>query len=312
MKCSVIVPMYNSKETIGRCINSLLLQTYQDYEIIVIDDGSTDESVTIVKAFNSENISILHQPNQGVSAARNLGLDNARGDLIFFIDSDDYVNSRLLEKVVNSFRDNKCDAVFFGFTRVENHSETEFLPPHIQDGYYNNLVNLSRCDTFGYPWIKAIKRECIASNRFRKDVKLYEDELFSLEVFKTPRKICSLRESLYNYVINHNSLSFITHQDYCSLCDNIYKSWKNVIGTKDADFLNDKANHLYLICKYYGLEKDINVISYFKDMKNKEFFIDCTTRDDFYYKIREKNLAFIVCKAKLIKIRTKVHYFLRR
>ena len=108
MKYSVIIPVYNSEKTIKRCIDSITLQNRSDVEIIVINDGSTDESESICKALQNEheNIIYIHQENGGVSSARNLGLSVATGEFVMFVDSDDYVDNQLLiniQKVVRIF-----------------------------------------------------------------------------------------------------------------------------------------------------------------------------------------------------------------
>ena len=99
---SIIVPIYNVEEYLKKCLETLVSQTYNNIEIILIDDGSTDKSGIIADKYanNYNNIIAIHTLNRGLSAARNLGIDNAKGEWIVFVDSDDYVNSRYIETLV--------------------------------------------------------------------------------------------------------------------------------------------------------------------------------------------------------------------
>ena len=97
-KVSVIIPVYNAQNYLSECIDSVLRQTMQDFEVICIDDGSSDDSYSILKKYEEtdERVVLLSQTNQGVSAARNVGIDKTRGEYIYFLDSDDYIEPNML------------------------------------------------------------------------------------------------------------------------------------------------------------------------------------------------------------------------
>ena len=115
---SIIVPVYNAEKTIKKCIDSILAQTYRNFELILINDGSRDSSLNILKEYENtdERIVVISQENSGVSVARNKGIDSARGDYIIFVDSDDYISENALEVLKGEIEKNsKLDMVISGF-----------------------------------------------------------------------------------------------------------------------------------------------------------------------------------------------------
>lgn len=119
-KVSVIVPVYNVAEFLPKCVSSLLAQIYEDYEIILVDDGSTDNSGELcdVYAREQEKISVIHQQNQGLGGARNTGIAACGGEYLLFVDSDDYVHPRLLEYTMTAAETHRCDMVVFDAVAV--------------------------------------------------------------------------------------------------------------------------------------------------------------------------------------------------
>lgn len=126
-KISVIVPVYNVGEYLRQCVDSILSQTYSNLEIIAVNDGSTDGSGAILDEYREKDIRLIaiHQENQGVSAARNKGLDVATGDYIAFVDADDYIHPEMYEKLVKALEDNQADISFCTRKRVYQNGTTE-------------------------------------------------------------------------------------------------------------------------------------------------------------------------------------------
>ena len=164
-KFSIIIPMYNAEKTIRRCLDSIKYSNYDNYEVLLIDDGSTDKCKKIAMEYanGDERFKLFSQTNAGPSAARNVGLDKANGDIISFIDSDDYIRKDYFEQLDKAFDDETLDVVFCGFWRVDDQGNkiSEHLPPELQSDYFENLINLSVADMFGYTWIKAFRRRII-------------------------------------------------------------------------------------------------------------------------------------------------------
>ena len=119
-KISVIIPVYNAEKTIRRCLESIMSSEYEEYEVVVVDDGSTDNSASILFEYANRDrrVKIINQPNSGPSIARNKGLELAEGEIIAFVDSDDYVRNDYLDQLEKVFREQRADVVFFEFHRV--------------------------------------------------------------------------------------------------------------------------------------------------------------------------------------------------
>ena len=307
MKFSVIIPVYNSEKTIGRCIESLLNQSYNDYEIIVVNDGSTDKSQSVINSYNSPHIRYYSKSNGGVSSARNYGLSVACGEIICFIDSDDYVADNYFSALAKSFVG--ADAVFFSYKRVEpNQSKTVYHVPSLSTDYYENLLRLTNADALGYTWVKAIKKSLIIGNKFNEHISLYEDELFTLAVLSNPCSISVIDEPLYNYVITSDSLSFRVYQDYCILCDTVYKLWKDVLPHNLHKHLVAKANHMTMVCQYYGMEKDVNPFLFYKQLSQCVFFNDCTSNNAFVSDVRSNKFIKLLIKTAIYRVKNKLYF----
>ena len=118
---SIIVPVYNTERFLNRCIDSVLAQTYSDWELLLVDDGSTDSSGSICDEYATQDsrIRVFHKENGGVSSARNLGLDYARGEWITFVDSDDYIAPDMIEKLYETQKRNNADITVCGYRWVD-------------------------------------------------------------------------------------------------------------------------------------------------------------------------------------------------
>lgn len=196
---SVIIPVYKVNKTyLEACFNSLLKQTYTDLEIIVIDDGSKDESSEICDgyALKDKRIKVIHKENEGVSAARNDGIDLAHGEYIAFVDSDDYLSDDYFAKLYASLIATQSDIVCGGHTKVfpnyrEKHQAFDFT-------YKFNM------DVIGTVWGKLYRRTTIDSHRFNIELSRCEDIEFNLRIFKDARyHYCD--EYDYYYRINETS-----------------------------------------------------------------------------------------------------------
>ena len=181
---SVIVPVYNSEQTLNRCIDSILGQTYRNFELLLINDGSKDCSGEICDKYarKDSRVKVFHKENGGVSSARNVGLDNARGEWITFCDSDDTVTAEWLqnaasicsgkELVVQGFYPSNPE----GFNTSGKFEKSDL--PVVQ-----GLSYLYKCSAFGYVWNKMFLGRVISEQaiRFCSDLTFKEDEVFSLQ-----------------------------------------------------------------------------------------------------------------------------------
>ena len=198
--------MYNSVSTIERCLTSVMRQLYQDTEIIVIDDGSTDHGADVVLelAATDDRIRYIRQDNGGVSRARNRGLEEAKGEWICFIDSDDAVEEDYLSSLYNCIQETDCDIVMCGFRAVTGNRSVDFLlsdaeMDSLRGNLREDLVTL-RCFVSS-PCMKIFRKNRIEELhlRFREDMVLAEDRYFNNHYYTTCNSVRFINRALYIY-----------------------------------------------------------------------------------------------------------------
>ncbi len=207
---SVIVPVYNGEAVIGRCLSSLLAQTYVDFEILVIDDGSEDATAREVRSFSDPRIRLFRQKNAGVSAARNLGIENAMGEYIVFVDGDDYVESAYLMSLYLLREEGALSAV--GFTGsapcdAADTEETKYLY-EIGQSMPDDLLAGTLGKTIAFScWNKLFARQILIDNelRFPVGLKLGEDLIFVFRYLCYCRRVVYCGKAQYHYCENSDS-----------------------------------------------------------------------------------------------------------
>ena len=207
---SIIVPVYNAEKFLHRCIDSILAQTYQDFELLLIDDGSKDSSGAICDEYAAQDarVRVFHKENGGVSSARNVGLDNARGEWITFVDSDDYTYPCWLENY-DIEHNAEFDLICQGFETDRDFTDYYGVDNNTRHGFYfkgdikEGLELLFDNNILGYPWCKAFKREIIKNNNLKFDIsiKFKEDELFLFQYSVFANNIICTKKVGYFYEI---------------------------------------------------------------------------------------------------------------
>ncbi len=205
---SIIVPVYNVEKYLVECLDSLLGQTMQNFEIICIDDGSTDRSADILRRYASQDrrITVLTQENAGVSAARNAGIKRAQGDYLYFMDSDDVLSKNALETLWNCIEATCADLVVFGMNDIYGASYDpwfeETASPHFA-WYPRFMPEALFCEPSAMPFgaRDIFRREMIAKNDiwFSPSLRLGEDLLFQMTAFPCARRIVFIPDKLYGY-----------------------------------------------------------------------------------------------------------------
>lgn len=212
---SIIVPIYNTSKYLNRCIDSLIHQSLSDIEIILIDDGSTDNSLKICEEYEKrfDNIRIYSQNNSGQSVARNYGIRVAKGKYIGFVDSDDYVDSGMYESLLKVALSNNCDLCICGNEKYYNYSdihtcnknaeyETEIDNQKILKNYLLQKISSYPCD-------KIFKRELLLNNNIKFPEGYYfEDINFVLKSLYYSNKIAITEEKFYKYLQRSDSTTF--------------------------------------------------------------------------------------------------------
>lgn len=205
---SIIIPVYNCEKYIGRCLDSIVKQTYDNMEVIVINDGSTDSTQKICEEYDAkyEFLHLYNQENHGVSYSRNFAIKIAKGEYVQFTDSDDYLNKCMIEKMVNSAIDNDSDIVFceYEYEYEEKQNKKVITLKDYHEKSLKDLISDESSKYGGFPWNKLIKKSCI-NKLYNEDLKYYENLLFFLENIENIKKYSVVHEPLYTYYINCSS-----------------------------------------------------------------------------------------------------------
>lgn len=209
---SVIVPVYNAEKSLEKCISSILEQTYRDVELILVDDGSTDQSGKICEFWKrkDDRIECFYQDNSGVSAARNLGLEKCKGQYIMFVDADDFIDAGCCSKLVEIIEGKNVDIVFCEHRKVFEDGAS------IISGNNSGKVSIISCGEFEYYgfkerraiWGALYKSEIIQQLKFPEKIAIGEDALFLINAINRASYITYYDAPLYNYVIQNESAYF--------------------------------------------------------------------------------------------------------
>lgn len=228
MLITVIVPIYNGEKTIERCVNSILEQTYGEIQIVLVNDGSSDNTDSICRKFQEHNSQIKYIciPNGGVAEARNRGLEEADGEFIAFVDADDYLSPNMYKNLIDKILETKADLVICGYTNIDENGKMEVV--------YGNKTVVGKDDVLEYladnfnegaissPCNKLYKRKLI-TEKFPKQVSLGEDLLFNVRYIKNVNSIAICEDTSYQYLRygeNSLTLSYKAHyfDDMCKIC----------------------------------------------------------------------------------------------
>lgn len=233
VKVSVIVPVYNAEQYISRCVDSILAQKFTDFELILVNDGSTDDSLTFCRRYEDKDsrIIVLDKSNGGASSARNAGIDAARGDYICFVDADDYVNENyLLHLYQDMGMDADIDLVLHGMNRIKRETITPIVYLKTQtytldEGSFFKDIEL--CKMCG-PCCKLFKHDIITNNgiKFNEKIIYAEDLDFFAKYLLHCRKVRTSECQNYYYVANENSVStrFYSFEQEHSGINNLFVS----------------------------------------------------------------------------------------
>ncbi len=205
---SIVVPVYNVDKYLTKCLESLINQTFENFEVICINDGSTDKSLEILNEFQKKDnrIKVFSQLNSGLGAARNAGMNKARGKYIGFIDSDDFADSTLFEKAIKSAKENDSDVVIFNVYLYYTDScykkvfrDTEFYSLLEKEGYFAGVEHARIINSIGV-WDKLYRREFLTKKEiFNPENRIYEDVVFTIKAISLAKRISVISEPLIYY-----------------------------------------------------------------------------------------------------------------
>ena len=241
---SVIVPVFNVDKYLQKCIDSILNQSLKDMEIILVDDGSADDSGKICDAYAKKDsrVFVIHKENQGLGMARNSGMEMARGNYITFVDSDDYVDAVAYERLVSLMVNNSLDAVYFGCWRFSDRlgvwdggaCSTDF-----KSAYGDSDIRSFMLDLIANPPERKIDRDIMVSScmaiykrsvLFNNNIQFYserelisEDLIFNVHFLDKAERVQRVPEQYYYYRVNESSLTRILRFDRFAMCGVLYR-----------------------------------------------------------------------------------------
>lgn len=200
---SIIIPVYNSEKYIGQCIDSFLSQTYQNIELILIDDGSKDNSLSILKSYQEMNqgiVFVYSQENEGVASTRNKGVSYAHGEYIMFADNDDYVEKDYVEIMLSEIEHKKADMIVGSCRKVDGHGNVLYEQKLTEDEWSKFRVIA--------PWARIMRRQFIIDKNIKfGDFKLGEDSFFTVTAYNESNNIYISSYIGYNWVQRETSVS---------------------------------------------------------------------------------------------------------
>ncbi len=210
---SVIVPIYNVEEYLEQCIDSVVGQTYKNLEIILINDGSTDSSGLLCDNYQKvdDRIRVIHKNNEGVSAARNVGLKYAKGELLGFVDSDDYLESTMYMELWSNMIQTESDLACCAYKRITKDGNHDYSTGEIKElsgleFLEAMVIGLKGCIISPHVGNRLYKRELFNNLLFPKG-RIYEDKFVSTEILLRVNKVIYLNKALYNYRLRDNSIT---------------------------------------------------------------------------------------------------------
>ena len=328
-KISVIVPVYNVEKTLRRCLNSILEQTFKDFEVILVDDGSTDNGGAICDEYIKihSNFRVIHKNNEGLGPTRNAGIAIAKGEYLYHCDSDDWLKPTLLENAYNAIKTSDADVCLFGYDMLVESKEgvKSWGKVTMADGNYTNLEEAKKFFVRNYnngfsvlcAWNRMYKRSFIIDNQILfPNLRRCQDIAYSFLLFDKVNKLVVLNETLYCYVIQPGTFKGRSFDEMIDIYLQInkmsidqFKQW-GLLDNKQKELLNNRtcesiANYSsYAFVSKYPKDKWINIkkiisnnyISLlYKNYNNiKHSFFMKLFR--FAILLKSRKLLFAVCK----------------
>lgn len=304
-KISVIIPSYNSKFLLEKCLDSLLNQTYKNIEIIVIDDGSNDGTESMIKNKYMDKIVYIKQQNFGVSYARNAGIEIANGDFIFFIDADDTIECDALNELLQE--KNKHNLTTVHHRNVYSNGKQSFTKSTKNNYCVNEFIDeVLSGNMLGVVWGYLFDSSIVKKIKFDINTSYLEDTLFLMEYLKksdiSEIKLIDDSNTIYNYFINDKSAT--------SISKNVLKKCKNFIySLNKIDELLERKYHVKIETKKVALlEKEMRLckgLGDYKEICTDIKIDDCTVNKAYlhFFKFMYVNNQYIMMK---------IYYFIRK
>lgn len=313
MRFSVIVPIYNVEKYLEYCVQSILNQSFKDFEIILVNDGSTDNSLSLCEQFQAKDdrVKVINQENKWLSGARNAGINRAEGEYLIFVDGDDGLMPKALEEINDCINGDSIVFYKYGYiaeddSKIEDESPAEFYKNiHCIDDIKKGFL----CsDKLGSACIKCMSKKYfngeIATIRFNEETRFAEDQIFTCDLLNVATDIIILDKEIYAYrqragsimkSYNNNKINYV--EQYINYLQNTY----NVTTLSNKEFtrylnkrvINACVSEVVLICKLDVRKKDKK--RYLKKLTKSRLF----KKGKFDFGMLKLSLIFILAKLKL-------------
>lgn len=297
IKISIVTPVYNVEKCISKTINSIIAQTYNNFELILVDDGSLDKSIEIAENLlkNSEvNYKIITQKNSGVSCARNRGVEESSGEYIYFLDSDDYIDKDFLKEIVEKIDQTSADIVFSGYSEVDAknnilvYNKTKWI-----DGSIDGIEAAERqlTDDIVIGMRNTVYRaSIIKDNNIKFDIrrKYGEDMVFMIKVLLNSDKVCSVDKVLAYYVIWESAVTQVPSLKHLD-CYYSYVDLISYVHNIQKEINSNKLDNIEKILREYKIPYSIvHIFSMLsRDEKYFDDLLNFLSRDDVKNNIKE-------------------------
>ncbi len=286
---TVVVPVYKVEKYLNRCVDSILNQTFRDFELILVDDGSPDNCPKICDSYSKKDnrVRVIHKENGGLSDARNVGIDymfkHSNSKWITFIDSDDWVHEKYLEILYNAVIDNKLNVSVCGFVRIENEEQfinlndykVELIEP--EELYVSNNVN------FIVAWGKLYHKSCFNEIRYPYG-KIHEDEFTTWKMLFKEKTVAFFNAPLYNYYTNPSG---IMNSEWTPKRLEAFEAFKEQMHFFKSNGYVKAYSKIMLSCLYFLYEQNqiINQIQYKKFVRKniKKLLMICRKENLFNF-----------------------------
>lgn len=265
---SIIIPVFNTEAYLEKCLDSIINQTYQDFEIIIVDDGSTDNSYQVISKYEQkykDKIFAYHKKNEGVSIARNYGIKRAHGKYITFIDSDDYIDKYMLEKMITKSNENDFDMIICDLLYIYPNKQVIGKSKINHDLLTKEQIKKNIINILPAMCGKLIKKDLYNNFEFKPNI-WFEDVESYFRMYPHLNKIGVINQSLYFYPQRSSSITYTYNE---KLYD-IINMWNDIIKYyKENNFYNEYKNELEFATVRYCYATFIKRLS---KTKNREIF----------------------------------------
>ena len=289
-KVSIVLPVYNVEKYLARCLDSILNQTFENFEVICVNDGSPDNSLEILEKYKKidNRIKIISQENKGLSGARNTGIKHSNGEYIAFIDSDDVIHPQYLEVLASFIGDSDVIAS----AHIENISEVPKISKintnKVKVSFYNNIrseyINKKLYKkTLSVVWNKLYKKDIFENLNFKEGISPGEDDIFTFEMMMKINSLKIVDSKLYYYMTNPSSIMRadddnkikkikLSASTYAAVINNYINKHDTELSVKEIKKLNQKMQSILFKAYLKKEQSSENVKSAIKELNNFDFF----------------------------------------